>query len=317
MLLADTIELEHIKRIYTNYIMYYAYIGNVEKVKEYHIKYTKVETKIRNENFEFALSEMEVKYETEKKEMQIAALKSERQLMWTIGIVGGVAFLIIILALLFRQLWLKKRTQLVATQSVLDGETQERTRLARDLHDGLGSILSAAKLKLSDMKKGAILEHTDVQRFDQAIGMIDDSIREMRRVAHHLMPDSLSRFGLKTALTDFCNSIPTAEFNYYGNGQRFDRKLEVVVYRIVHELVNNALKYANASHILVQIVQEKHRLALTVEDNGVGFNTEAVTEGMGIQNIRTRVVSFGGTMDLRSSAEKGTEVNVEFNIIEN
>lgn len=107
-----------------------------------------------------------------------------------------------------------------ATQAVLDGETAERTRLARDLHDGLGGMLSVVKLNLNNMKQGSALEHADVQRFDAALKMLDDSISELRRVSHNMMPDSLSRYGLKAALTDFCQHIMGTEFNYFGSCDR-------------------------------------------------------------------------------------------------
>jgi signal transduction histidine kinase len=210
---------------------------------------------------------------------------------------------------------LEQEKQLVATQAVLDGETIERMRLARDLHDGLGGLLSATQLSLADLKKNVNPTGDNTARFNKTFGMLDQSMREMRRVAHHLMPDSLSRYGLKTALSDFCNTIPSVAFSYYGaDNHRFDRNLEVVVYRIAHELINNSLKHADATHILVQIVQEAHRIALTVQDNGTGFDPETVTSGMGLHNIRTRVALLGGTINMRSSTEEGTEIDVEFKI---
>jgi signal transduction histidine kinase len=281
-----------------------------------------------NETMLRAVEELQIKYETEKKEIQIIDLEKENRWMVGLSLAGGAALLLALGLLFYRHRLnvnkrrlaeqqvkqLQQEQQLIATQAVLDGETQERTRLARDLHDGLGGLLSAVRLNLEDMKGGAARNADGTARFDKAIGMLDESIREMRRVAHHLMPDALSRFGLKTALTDFCNSIPSAEFNYFGDGRRFDRNLEVVIYRIVHELINNSLKHARAGHILVQIVQETGRIALTVQDDGHGFDPETVTTGAGIRNIRTRVASSGGTIDMRSSAENGTEINVELEI---
>ncbi|MDD4009512.1 MAG: histidine kinase [Fermentimonas sp.] len=123
---------------------------------------------------------------------------------------------------------LKKEKQLVATQSLLDGETAERTRLARDLHDGLGGMLSTVRFNLSGFKdgnSGAIIESSDVELFNKALNALDESIRELRRVAHNMMPDSLTRYGLKASLTDFCNSISIVKFNYFGSGDRLDSKL--------------------------------------------------------------------------------------------
>jgi signal transduction histidine kinase len=309
----------------------YAYLGNASKAVEYIDKLHELQSSWSNKNYQSAIREMEVKYETEKKEHEIErqqhVISSQNMQRRLLAALAGVLFLGFMVAFLLWRRTVQKRQhaetrikhleqekQLIATQSVLDGETAERTRLARDLHDGLGGLLSALRLNLEDMMKGAILNADAAARFHKSIGILDQSMCEMRRVAHHLMPDALSRFGLKTALTDFCNTIPSAEFVYYGDGRRLDRKLEVVVYRIAHELINNSLKHSGASQIFVQIVQESARIALTVQDDGKGFDLEADTAGVGINNIRTRVASFGGTIDMRSSGESGTEINVEFGL---
>jgi signal transduction histidine kinase len=210
---------------------------------------------------------------------------------------------------------MEQEKQLIATQAVLDGETHERARLARDLHDGLGSMLTGAKLNLLEMKKGAIMEYSDVECFDRALGLLDQSVREMRRVAHHLMPDALSRFGLKPAVDEFCRSFSSnVVFDYFGDETRLDPNLEVVIYRSIHELVNNALKYSGASQIMVQIMQETDHIAFTVQDDGCGFDPSVKTQGMGLQNIRTRITSFGGYIQIDSHAGEGTEINVELRI---
>jgi signal transduction histidine kinase len=209
---------------------------------------------------------------------------------------------------------LEKEKQLVATQDVLDGETRERARLARDLHDGLGSLLTGVKLNLLELKQGAVLEYADVERFDKAFGLLDNSVHEMRRVAHHLMPDSLSRFGLKQAVSDFCFNLPLVSCAYYGDESRLDPNMEVMIYRTIHELVNNALKHAGADKIIVQIMQETGRMAFTVQDDGCGFDPSAVTQGMGLQNIRTRVASYNGVINIDSKLDEGTEINVELRI---
>ncbi|MDR3340052.1 MAG: sensor histidine kinase, partial [Candidatus Symbiothrix sp.] len=193
---------------------------------------------------------------------------------------------------------------LVATQSVLDGETSERKRLAKDLHDGLGGMLSAVKVNLDN------LEH-----LQNARELLDRSIDELRRVAHHLMPASLLRLGLKASLEDFCLSIPNTHFHYYGEDKRLDEKTEILIYRCVYELVNNALKHSDAENFNVQLVQDADRISLTVQDNGCGFDPQTVKEGMGLGNIRTRIAAFNGKIDIYSSQGNGTEVYVEFPLL--
>lgn len=276
-----------------------------------------------------ALSEKEVKYETEKKELRINSLEKERKITLLLLILGGT-LLVIIIALIAasRKFLLQKRKlaerkivqleqekQLIATQSILEGETAERARLSKDLHDGLGGLLSVAKHKIANMKGSLTIPEEQVGTFNSALEMLDNSIKELRRVAHNLMPESLVRYGLNSAISDFCNNIDKAKYHFYGTEMRLDEKLEVAAFRIVSELVNNALKHANASKINVQLVQEQDRISITVYDDGCGFDPKSIDRSKpgGLNNIQARVISFNGRIDILSSPEKGTEVSVEFN----
>jgi len=321
--------------LYGNIALSNIYRGNSAKSVEYFGKTTNAIRLYSNKNYQLSLSEMEVKYETEKKELKIMALEEEKHLMKWLWIATGVVLFLALTAAL--SLWrstlqkrriseqqrliaeqqikqLEQEKRLVATQAVLDGETRERARLARDLHDGLGSMLTGVKLNILEMKKGAMLKYEDVERFDKALGLLDNSVYEMRRVAHHLMPDSLSRFGLRTAVSDFCSNLNSVRFAYYGDESRLEPKLEVMIYRSIHELVNNAMKHAKANKIIVQIMQEKDRIAFTVQDDGCGFDSSVAAQGMGLQNIRTRIASYNGILNIDSKAGEGTEVNVELRI---
>lgn len=326
----DTTDINLTRSIYSNLTTAYAYLGKPELSHQYMTKYMETLDRYSNESFQNSLSAMEVKYESEKKEIKIASLEKQRQLYIWLGISAATilltalafAFIRYRLAVSRRKLAekeaqrLEQEKQLVAVQATLDGEAAERIRLAKDLHDGLGGMLSAIKLNLPQVKGDALLEAVDVSRFQTALDMLDDSIQELRRVAHHMMPESLLRYGLKISLADFCTAIPTADFHYFGNEARLPGKMEIMVYRCVHELVNNALKHAKANHINVQLVQEPNRISFTVQDDGNGFDQHAVSEGMGLQNIRQRVSAFQGKLDIFSSGE-GTEVHVELELTKN
>lgn len=280
-----------------------------------------------NEENQRHLAYLETEYQTEKKELRIGILEQQRKLYTWIGISGTIILLVVLaffiiryrLALSQRKLVeeekqrLEQEKQLVAVQATLDGEAAERSRLAKDLHDGLGSMLSVVKFNLPQMQSGTVVGTIDVPRFQKALGMLDDSIQELRRVAHHMMPESLMRYGLKASLSDFCTAIPQVDFHYFGNEERLPEKLEILIYRCIHELVNNSLKHAKATHINVQLVQEEDRVSFTVQDDGEGFDQKAVTEGMGLQNIRQRVAAFRGKMSIYSS-EQGTETHVELEL---
>jgi len=307
------------------------HLGNADKAEAYLEKMRDQLEFYSNSEYQNALSELEVVYETEKKELKIEALENEKRLNRLLATSIGVLLLFALGFFIVRHRLsmsrqklaeqmvkqLEKEKQLATVQAVLDGETAERSRLAKDLHDGLGSMLSVVKYNLPQMKTGVILEKESVDRFRKAVDMLDDSIQELRRVAHHMMPESLIRFGLKASLADFCDAIPTAHFHYYGNEERLDSKLEILIYRSVHELVNNALKHADAEKIDVQIIQESDRLSLVVQDNGKGFDSNAVQTGMGLENIRKRVESYGGKMFISSAQGKGTEIHIELELYNN
>lgn len=306
-----------------------AYAKNdYEAVNYYEHDLDSLSNVLLNESIQEALVEMEVKYESEKKAMKIQALEKEKRQNLFLSAALTMILILALIVLLFRQRLIKNQKslaeqevkrlqqekQLVAVQATLQGETAERSRLARDLHDGLGGMLSVVKLNLNDMKTGAYMEQQDVLRFDKAISLLDDSMRELRRVAHHMMPESLLRYGLKTALNDFVGDHPKLQFHYFGNEQRIDSNLEILIYRCAQELVNNALRHAEASHINLQIIQENDRISLTVQDDGKGFDVENTPKGMGLNNLSNRVQSFNGKMNLYSSPAAGTEIHIEFQL---
>ena len=298
-------------------------------------EYDSISTALNNQKVQATISDIETRYETEKKEIEIERQQQvigRQNIQRSLLAVTGVVLLLglSVALLLMRSIAQKRRIaekqkqlaeqeivrleqekRLIATQAVLDGETTERARLARDLHDGLGGKLTVMKLNLEELKQGAQLDTIALAQFDRAMVTLNDSVTEMRRVSHNLMPDTLSRKGLKPAVDDLCRSMsPMIVFNYYGTESRLDPKLEVLIYRCIHELVNNALKYADATQIMVQIIQEDDSISFTVQDNGRGFDPATVTDGTGLQNIRTRVVSFGGDIQIDSKAGEGTEVDV-------
>src|SRR5690606_38923231 len=324
----DSTDTNISSNIIANLVRANIHLGNAEEAGHFFDRYRKLLDERGSAEFQRALSEMEVKYETEKKELRINVLERQRKLYVGLGIAAGLVLLLTIVVLVIRhRLAVSKRQlaeqqirqleeekQLATMQAVLEGETAERSRLAKDLNDGLGSKLSVVKLNLPEVKRGAVLGAEELQRFHQAIGLLDESIRELRRVAHHMMPESLLRYGLKVSLADFCNAIPSVEFHYFGSDQRLDSKLEILIYRSAHELVNNALKHGAAMQINVQLVQEDDRISLTVQDNGQGFDPQIPTSGMGLQNVRNRVETQGGVLHIYSSPGNGTEINLEFEL---
>ena len=212
--------------------------------------------------------------------------------------------------------------QLTATEAVLKGEEQERTRLAKDLHDGLGGMLSGIKYSLNTMKGNLIMSPDNHQAFERSMDMLDSSIKEMRRVAHNMMPESLVKFGLDTALKDFCNDINQSgalQVSYQSRGMDnvvIEQTTAITIYRIVQELVNNTMKHAAAKTAIVQVSKTNDEISVTVEDDGKGFNPVILQEGKGIgwSNIQSRVKYLKGRLDVRSEPGKGTSVHIELSV---
>jgi signal transduction histidine kinase len=278
---------------------------------------------------------MRVKYETEKKDNQLKLQQATIRQKNTLNYIsiGSVAALLIISLLSYRNYRNKQRLQqqriveletekkLTATEAVLKGEEQERTRLAKDLHDGLGGMLSGIKYSFNTMKGNLVMTPDNAQAFERSMDMLDSSIKEMRRVAHNMMPEALVKFGLDTALKDFCNDVNQSgalKVNYQSiglNEATIDQTTGITIYRIVQELLNNTMKHAAAKNAIVQVSKIDGVLSVTVEDDGKGFDTSILKQakGIGWDNIKHRVEFLKGKLDVNSQPEKGTSVHIEFN----
>ncbi|WP_119078871.1 tetratricopeptide repeat-containing sensor histidine kinase [Chitinophaga alhagiae] len=280
-------------------------------------------------------AELEARYESQKKQSQIELQQEQIKQKNAVNyiLIGGTAALAIIFLLGFRNYRqqqklqqkiieeLETEKQLATAQSILKGEEQERTRLAKDLHDGLGGMLSGIKYSFQNMKENLILTPENAQAFERSIDMLDSSIKEMRRVAHNMMPEMLVRYGLDVALKEFCNEIDRsgavkATYQSMGVGNMaVEQTVAVTVYRIIQELVHNAVKHANAQNLLVQVhaSEQGKMLSVTVEDDGKGFDTALLqnVQGMGWSNIQNRVDFLKGKIDVHSAPLKGTSVLME------
>lgn len=293
--------------------------GNVAQAKNSFDTYRQLILLYNNKAMQNALSEMEVKYETEKKDIQINQLHKGRQLYFVLTLVG-VSAVLLLLGTLFllnryqrqkrlrmreKLVQLEQEKELVAAKSLLDGENAERGRLSHELHDGLGGLLTMIKLDLERMKQSV---SENEQRLNTVIQLTDKSIHEMRRLAHNLMPESLARFGLRPVLEEFCGGNPQVCFYFYGEEKRLDTDIEINLYRIACELINNALKHAEATAINVQLIIGDDNISLTVQDNGKGFQPEAASRGL--ITVRSRAEFIGATLHIYSEPEKGSEITI-------
>jgi two-component system, NarL family, sensor kinase len=323
--------------------------GNISKAFQYQKQFIQVSDSMKKEKVQRQMQGIEGKYQAEKKEKEIVQLQKnnavqslslQKKSTFNYFLIGSVIALLITGFLGYRNLRhrqqlakqqdallqqrireLEKDKQLIAVDSLLKGQEEERGRLAKDLHDGLGGLLSGVKYSLSNMKDNLIVTPDNMAVFERSLDMLDTSIKELRRVAHNMMPEMLTKFGLDEALKEYCNSVNetkllSVKYQSLGMETRLDSSTEIIVYRIVQELLNNILKHAGASQAFIQVIREDNRLNIVVEDNGKGFDTVALgkSKGAGWANIRSRVEYLKGQLDIHSGPGKGTLVNIEFNV---
>jgi two-component system, NarL family, sensor kinase len=272
------------------------------------------------------------KLESEKEVMQLKT-QNEKKATWNKILIGssfGLIFLGFIGYRFFRTRQklqnlkiseLEKDKQLLAIDAMMKGQEEERSRIAKDLHDGLGGLLSGTKLSFTTMKENLILTPENAVQFDKSLSMLDTTMNDLRKVAHNLMPEALVKFGLNEALKDFCSSIESTKkvnvvYQKLGTNEKYENTTEVFIYRIIQELVNNALKHAQAKEVLVQLATHKNSVHITVEDDGIGYDTNSIQnkKGNGLANIEYRVNYLNGAIDTVSSPNNGTAVNIDFKI---
>ncbi|MFZ1528079.1 MAG: sensor histidine kinase [Ferruginibacter sp.] len=309
-------------------------LGNTAQSYRYLLRYVAVNDSLQSRNNRKAVYELEAKYQNQKKEVMLLAQQKtiERKTLLNYIFAGGSLLLLTIFTLLFfnyrhqqklqrqRISELETLQQLTATAAVLKGEEQERARLAKDLHDGLGGLLSGIKYSLNSIKAG--LPPGANQSFERSIDMLDSSIKEIRRVSHNMMPEALLKFGLDTALKDYCHDINQTgaiRVSYQSIGLEdlhMEHTTSITVYRIVQELLGNILKHAAAKNALVQISRSGDQLSVTVEDDGKGFDAAILshTSGIGWANVQSRVEFLKGKTDIKSEPGKGTSILVDFYI---
>lgn len=210
-----------------------------------------------------------------------------------------------------------KEAQYSTLNSLLEGQEQERKRLAREIHDGIGPILSTVKMTLANIEGD--LENIDrdlAAKFRKSYGLIDEAADDLRSISHNLMPKVLSDFGLVEALETLSEKINetkslSVEFINAGIDERLDEITELGLYRISQELINNTLKHAQASLITIQLIKRPESIRLMYEDNGKGFNPDNITKGIGLANIEYRAEALECETIIESQPGKGMIATVE------
>ncbi len=277
--------------------------------------------------------DVQEKYETEKREQQIALLKKENELTeirlkqrkteigmlisLIVSIVGAGIFV------LYRRRQMQKAALDAAViehaeaqlKAVLEGQDQERQRIARELHDGVGQTLSGIKLNWENLSD-SFDNSGKKKQLEKMAHMLDDVVTEVRSISHQMMPKELEQFGLVPAIRSvlqfsFGGTGISYSFEEDGLDARLPQPVELGLFRIIQELVSNILKHAGATKVNIRILHRNNRIILLVEDNGKGFDFDKVKgSGIGLMNISSRVEAIKGVLNYETAEGKGTIVTI-------
>lgn len=302
--------------------------SNTGLALEYFKKYSTVKDSVFNEKSNHQITELNTKYETGKKELLLK--QQDLQLTRKNFLIAGISGLLILISLLgysyYKRTQLKQEKKLqeavmlqqdMATKAVIVAEENERRRIAADLHDGVGQMMSVAKMNLSVFENDIPFKNEQQKlSFENVIGLIDESCREIRNVSHQMMPNALLKSGLASAIKEFIDKLDSriikVSLHTEGLNESINNNTETVLYRVIQECVNNVLKHSGADHLDISIIKDKDGIAATIEDNGKGFDSSARNnfEGIGLKNILSRINYLKGSVDFDSAPGKGTLVAI-------
>ncbi|GEP89765.1 Histidine kinase-, DNA gyrase B-, and HSP90-like ATPase [Chitinophaga terrae (ex Kim and Jung 2007)] len=303
----------------------YEDMHNIPEAFRWLKRYSQLSDSLANSNLEAKINALEIKFRNAEHQRKIAslnaanektnaALKRTRLLSWSLGLFVLLLFTILLLGYFYyrnRKKTAAQQEQIRVSQAMLQVQEEERTRVARDLHDSLGGLLASTKINLS-----AIANNNTA--LSGIVNQLDVSVTELRRIAHNMMPEMLLRLGLEAALKDLCDSFASRGMAIRCQCMDIQPDIpqaeQVTIYRIIQELLSNAVKHAGATMILVQCNQRGNQFFITVEDDGAGFDPAMLEykEGMGFINIRNRVAYLNGNMDIHTGKnQKGTSINIE------
>jgi signal transduction histidine kinase len=322
-------------------------IGNTKDAYNLLLRYTLLNDSIHNKNKLESFTNLALKYGSKEKQTSIELLKIEKEYeiaknaaqKRTLYILG-IGLFIVLLSIYFiikfydqqisttkiiteqkeeinqRQIReLEDNIKMSSMKSVIEGQEIERERIAKDLHDSLGGLLSTIKLQF-DHVSSINHELSGMKEYTKAHQLLDTAVEEVRTISRNLQPGALQNLGLVSAIKDLINrfegeNYPEIDFQYYEMPEKMDKMISLSIYRIVQELFSNSIKHADANEILIQLNTEEDELVIQYEDDGIGFDQHNLKrKGMGLENIKSRVNYMLGTITIDSEKDQGMAVMI-------
>ncbi len=284
-------------------------------------------SKYENEKRKKELALLNIELLSGKKDQEILHAKVEEKNTIIIAIAAGVLLLTISFLLFFRGQQLKQRnkhqTEISKQQgntaiAIIQAQESERNRIAQDLHDGIGTFLSTLKINLESFEDS--IPNEKKTRYKSTSELVDKTASELRNIMKDLSSEALQENGLVGALQELADGVNRLgnvrlHFLSHGLAKRLDTMVEINLYRVAQELINNCLKHARATQATLQLIDHENMVLLMMEDNGSGFDPQDTKQGdgyrMGLKNIRNRISFINGTLKTESTLGKGSTFIIE------
>lgn len=293
--------------------------GKHKEAFENYVRLYSLHKEIYDEENQWQINELETKFKTreieeEKKLAEAQSLNEKRQKENYFLILIAVAAISLLLILLVYIVYNKRNTQLknklqeANLEAIIVGQEQERSRIAKELHDGIVQDLTALKMQL-----------VNSESVSEAKNRLDVITKEVREISYQMMPITLRDLGLVKAIHEllersFVNFKISYQFQHFEESERFSEKIETSLYRICQELINNVLKHSEASHVSLILRKSESHLILIFEDNGRGFDTNSIKKGIGINSLESRISFLKGSLEFDSSLNDGTTAMIKIPI---
>lgn len=327
-------------KVYKDLAQAHSYKGNFDKAYTYAMKYATYRDSVLDEEKTRQLLEITNKYETDKSLRELALLRAENKVKdlelkkqkqaANIKLLGLFSILVICIAVFI--IWYfrskaKRKIDMQAIQNkhraerfmaVIDAQEMERKRIARELHDSLGQLLSTARINMSGLQDLATMTGGDeANMYEVSLKLIDDACAEVRTISHNMMPGTLVDLGLVAALKDLAEKISRSgllevKIRTHGKLDKLKESVEISLYRVMQEILNNVISHAKARQVTVDIERTDDKLNIKVRDDGIGMteSTAKKSAGIGWKNIFSRIEMVNGQIAIHPASAGGTEVAI-------
>ena len=315
-------------------------VGNYQKAYDLLFEGSELHDSLNSLDHQKLIQSLEVEYETQKKVVEIKEKeillqeeRSAKKLLLVSSILLG--FLLVSIYFFFRSKLitskklaaqesllseqkinqLQKEKKLLAMNAMLEGQEAERIRIAKDLHDGLGGLLSTVKARLSNITN-EVKKIESYNIYEKTTSLVDEACDEVRRISHNLIPGALRLEGLKGAVQVLAAELEESHNlkvnqEIFGFTDAMDETKEVFLFRIIQEAINNIIKHAGANNVLMQLSENEQEYHVIIEDDGSGFDTTGDSSGLGLKSIRSRVDHLKGELDISSKIGEGTTISIQ------